>query len=79
VTGSISVRFSLIAEDLLGSPAKVFIFFRDTSFRQSRIFKSKYLYCKPVRQVFQIVFAEMFCAIATLLHKRGQLSISAST
>jgi len=30
MTGSISVQFSVIAEDLFGSPAKLFIFFRDT-------------------------------------------------
>jgi hypothetical protein len=87
MTGSISVQFSLIAEDLFGSPAKVFIFFRDTSLRQGHIFKSKYLYCEAVRQMFQIVLAEVlsalyveiFYAIATLLHKRGQSPISASS
>jgi len=55
MTGSISVQFSLIAEDLFGSPAKLFIFFRD-------IFRARaHLYFElsiPLgrMQVFEIVF-----------------------
>jgi hypothetical protein len=79
-------RFPVIAGDSAESRAKLFMVFGDAFFR-GRIFKSKYLYCGDVRQVFQFVRVTVFslsrvatpcCAITTLFRRRGQFSIAAS-
>ena len=59
MTGSISVQFSLIAEDLFGSPAKLFIFFRDTFCARAHLyFEISILLGR--KQVFEIVFLRIF-------------------
>src|SRR6476659_139229 len=79
-------RFSVIAEDLFESPAKLFIFFRDAPLLRGHHFYIEISTLQGRRQMFQIVFPEdlsalpvgKFCAIATVLRKGGQPSISAS-
>jgi len=86
VPGSISVQVFSYRRRLGCESSKTFHFFPRCFLLQGRIFYSKYLCCKDVRQVFQFVFAELSSAlrfetrraITTLFRRRGQPSIAAS-
>jgi len=78
-------RFSLIADDLVASRAKLFIFFRGGSFCKARIFYSKYLCCKDVGKSFKLSWPTFLhdcepnrAAITTLFRRGRQPSICVS-
>lgn len=62
MTGSISGRVSLIAEDLFASPAKLFIFFRELFAPVAHLyFEINRL--RGRKQVFEFVFPKNFSAL----------------